>query len=124
VSDCCPVYPDVFVITEFQELLPDELGPVVSDDRVGDPKAGDDVLDKAYHLFVVDFGQGPSLDPLSELIDCDKQVGDSLECFFEGSQEAQTPHGKGSCDEDVWSSWASAWICLTKYWHPLRDLTI
>jgi hypothetical protein len=24
----------------------------------------------------------------------------------------------------VWSSWADAWICLTKYWHPLHDLTI
>jgi hypothetical protein len=24
----------------------------------------------------------------------------------------------------VWSSLAGAWICLAKYWHPLRDLMI
>jgi hypothetical protein len=77
MSDYYPVYPNIFVIVEVQELLPSELGPVVIDDRVGDPKAEDTVLDKAYHLFETDFGQGPSLDPLSELINHDKQVGKS-----------------------------------------------
>jgi hypothetical protein len=24
----------------------------------------------------------------------------------------------------VWSSWAGAWICLMKNWHPLQDLTM
>jgi hypothetical protein len=75
VSDCCPFYPDVVVITEVEKLLPSELGAIGGDDRVGDPKVEDNVLDKAYHLFGSNFGLGPSLDPLSELVDHDKQVG-------------------------------------------------
>jgi hypothetical protein len=38
VDDHSLVHSDVAVITEIQELLPDELGAVVGDDRVGDPK--------------------------------------------------------------------------------------
>jgi hypothetical protein len=49
--DCGPVYPDVVVVKEAQELLPGELGAIVGDDRVGDPKAEDDISDKAYQLF-------------------------------------------------------------------------
>jgi hypothetical protein len=87
VSDYCPVYTDVVLIVEIQELFPGELDVVVSDDKVGDPKVEDNVLDKAYRLFGVNFGQGPSLDPYSELIDHDKQVGEAPGCFLEGSQE-------------------------------------
>jgi hypothetical protein len=50
VSNCCPVYSDVVVVIEVQELLSGELGFVVGDDSVGDPRAEDNVLDKAYHL--------------------------------------------------------------------------
>jgi hypothetical protein len=77
----------------------DELGPVVSD-RVGDPKAEDDVLEKAYRLFGVDFGQGPSLNTHSEHVDHGKQVYEPLGCCFEGSQEVQAPNSKGPCDGD------------------------
>jgi hypothetical protein len=100
LRDCYPVYLVVVVITEVQELLPGELGPIVSDDRVGNLKEEDDILDKAYHLFGADFGQEPSLNPLSELVDHDKQVGEAPEHFFEGSQEVQAPHDKGPCDGD------------------------
>jgi hypothetical protein len=58
VGDCYPVYPDVVVFTEIQELLPSELGAVVDDDRVGDPKVENNVLDKAYRLFGANFSQG------------------------------------------------------------------
>jgi hypothetical protein len=51
VRDYCPVYSDVVVIKEAQELLPGELGAIVGDDRVGDPKAEDDISGKAYYLF-------------------------------------------------------------------------
>jgi hypothetical protein len=50
------------------------VGAVIGDDRVRDPKVEDDVLDKTYHLFGANFGHGPSLDPLSELVDRDKKV--------------------------------------------------
>jgi hypothetical protein len=100
MSDFCPVYLDIVVVIEVKELLPIELGPVVSDDRVRDPKIEDSVLDKAYHLFGANFGQGPSLDLLSELADRDKQVGGAPGHFFEGSQEVYAPHGKGLHDGD------------------------
>jgi hypothetical protein len=48
VSDCCLVYLDVVVITELQDLVSGKIGVVVGDDRFGDPKAEDNVFDKAY----------------------------------------------------------------------------
>jgi hypothetical protein len=100
VSDRHPVYSDVVVVIEIQELFPNELGAIVDDDRVGDPKAENNVLDKAYHFLGVNFGQGPSLNPFSELVNHDKPVGEAPGCFLEGSQEIQTPHGKRPCDGD------------------------
>jgi hypothetical protein len=38
-----PVHPDVVVLEEVQELSASELGAVVGDDGVQDPKAMDDV---------------------------------------------------------------------------------
>jgi hypothetical protein len=73
---------------------------VVDDDRVGDPKAENNVLDKAYRLLGANFGQDPSLDPFSELVGRDKQVGEAIGCFLEESQEIQAPHSERPCDED------------------------
>jgi hypothetical protein len=100
VGDCCPIYPDIVVITEIQELLTSELGTVVGDDRVGDPEAENNALDKAHCLFGADFSQGPSLDPLSEFVNDDEQVGQAPGRFIEGPQEVQAPHGKRPCDGD------------------------
>jgi hypothetical protein len=47
VSHCYPVYSDVVVVTEVQELLSGELGIVVADDRIRDTEAEDNVSDKA-----------------------------------------------------------------------------
>jgi hypothetical protein len=81
-------------------------------------------MDKAHWLFGTNFSQGPSLDPLSEFVDRDKQVGEAPGHFLEWSQEVQANMAKGHVMEMVWSSWASTWICLAKYWHPLQDLLI
>jgi hypothetical protein len=97
VSDHRPVYQYVIVITE---VLPGELGVVVDDDRVGDPKVEDYVLDKAYRLFGANFGHETSLKSLSELVDRDKQVGEAPRRFFEWSQEVRAPQGKGPCNGD------------------------
>jgi hypothetical protein len=99
-SDYRSVYPDVVVITEIQESFPGELGLVVSDGRVRDPKVENDALDKAYHFLGADLSQGPSLDLFSELVDHDKQVGEAPGCFLEESQEVQAPHSKRPCDGD------------------------
>jgi hypothetical protein len=91
LCDFCSVYPDIVVIAEIQDLLPSELGAIVGDYRVGDPKAEDNVLDKAHCLFGANFSQGPSFDPLSEFVNRDEQVSHTHRCFHEGSQEVQ-PH--------------------------------
>ena len=46
-----PVHPDVVVLAEVQELSASELGAVVGDDGVRDPKAMDDVGEERYRLF-------------------------------------------------------------------------
>jgi hypothetical protein len=46
-----PVHLDVVVLAEVQELFAGELGAVVGDDGVRDPKAMDDVGEERYRLF-------------------------------------------------------------------------
>jgi hypothetical protein len=46
-----PVHTDVVVLAEVQELIASELGAVISDDRVRDPKAMDDVGEECHRLF-------------------------------------------------------------------------
>ena len=51
VSHGGPVYPDVVILAEVQELSAGELGAVVGDDGVRDPKAMDDVGEERHRLF-------------------------------------------------------------------------
>jgi hypothetical protein len=46
-----PVHPDVVILAEVQELYAGELGAVVGDDGVRDPKAMDDVGEERHRLF-------------------------------------------------------------------------
>jgi hypothetical protein len=91
VSNCCPIYSDVVVITKVQELLSGELGVIVGDDSIRDPKAEDNVFGKAYRLFGANFGHELSLNPLSELVGYDKQVDEAPERFFEECNTLVTP---------------------------------
>jgi hypothetical protein len=45
------VHPDVVILAEVQELSVGELGAVVGDDRVRDPKVMDDVGEERHRLF-------------------------------------------------------------------------
>jgi hypothetical protein len=45
------VHPDVVILAEVQELSAGELGAVVGDDEVRDPKAMDDVGEERHRLF-------------------------------------------------------------------------
>jgi hypothetical protein len=85
VDDGGPVHPNVIIIPEIQELLPGELGAIIGDDGVWDPKTENNVLDKIHHLFGVDLYQGSCLNPLSELVDRNMQVGQVIGCFLEWS---------------------------------------
>jgi hypothetical protein len=100
VCDRGPVHPDVVIIIEIQELFPSELSASIVDDGVRDSKTENDVLDEIHYLLGANISQGPRLDPLSQLVDHDKQVGQALERFLEGPQEVQAPQGERSCNGD------------------------
>jgi hypothetical protein len=51
-----PVHTDVVVLVEVQELLASELGAIVGDDGVRDPKAMDDVGEECHRLLGPDAG--------------------------------------------------------------------
>jgi hypothetical protein len=54
-----------------------ELGPIVSDDPVGDPKPVDDYLDKLDYRLFVDLDYRGCFRPLCELVDGDVQIPES-----------------------------------------------
>jgi hypothetical protein len=81
-------------------ISPDELSAIVSDDGIRDPKAENDVLDEIHYLHGANLHQGPCLDPLSKLVDHDKQVGQAPGRLLEGSQEVDAPYGKWPCNGD------------------------
>jgi hypothetical protein len=51
VSYDSPVHLDVVVLAEVQELSASELGAIVGDDGIRDPKAMDDVGEERHRLF-------------------------------------------------------------------------
>jgi hypothetical protein len=77
---------DVIVITKIQEHLSCELSAIIISDRVRDAKTENYVLNEIHSLLGANFSQGLHLDPLSEFIDHDKQVGEAIGCILEGSQ--------------------------------------
>jgi hypothetical protein len=87
MGDCSPVHSDVVVITEIQEPFSYEHGAVVGDDGIGDPEEENNILDKAHSLTRANFSQGHCLDPLCELVNHDKQVGQAFERFLEGAHK-------------------------------------
>jgi hypothetical protein len=50
VRDGCRVHADVVLVAEFQKFPTGELGPVVSDNGVGNPELVDDVGEERYSL--------------------------------------------------------------------------
>jgi hypothetical protein len=69
---------DVVVVAEAQELLPCELGAVICENGVGDPKAMDDVCEERHCLLGPDVGEGLNFDPFGEFVDGDRQVCKAL----------------------------------------------
>jgi hypothetical protein len=47
-----------------------------------------------------------------------------LGTFLKGPRRSKSHMANGHVMGIIWSSWAGAWICLVKYWHPLQDLMI
>jgi hypothetical protein len=60
----------VVVIAELLELPSCELGAIIRDDQVWDPKSVDYVGEELHGLLGFDLGDGPSLNSLGELVNC------------------------------------------------------
>jgi hypothetical protein len=90
----------VVVVAEIQKLFTSELGAIVRDDAVGDPKAMNNVGEEEHSLLGPDAGVRASLDPLREFFDCDEQVGEAASCPSQGSDKVEPPDGKRPCDGD------------------------
>jgi hypothetical protein len=88
------------VVTEIQEPLAGELGAIVRDDVVGNPKAMDDVGDEQHGLLRPDAGDGSGLDPLGKFVNGDEQVGEAPGCFLQGSDQVEPPDGEWPSDGD------------------------
>jgi hypothetical protein len=54
---------------------------LVSDDGVRDPKTENNVLDKICSLLASNLSHEPCLNPLGELVNCNKQVGQATRVF-------------------------------------------
>jgi hypothetical protein len=59
-----------------------------------------DVLQEIHSLLGAKFSHGLCLDPLSEFIEHDEQVGYVPVCLLEGSQDVQTPYGESQGNGD------------------------
>ena len=70
MSDRGLVDPDAVSVTEVYELLSGKVGPVASDDTVGNTEPVDDVEEKFDCLLRADVGDGLGLYPLGEFVDC------------------------------------------------------
>jgi hypothetical protein len=64
-----PIYTDVMVAAEAEELFPCELGVIVGDDLIGDSEAMNDVHEECDRLLGFNIGEGLDLDPLGEFVD-------------------------------------------------------
>jgi hypothetical protein len=86
------------VIAKFQEPFASELGAVVRDDAVGNPKAMDDVGEEQCGLLRSDVSNGTGLDPLGKLVNGDEQVGEAPGCSLQGSDQVEPSNSERPCD--------------------------
>ena len=100
MSDRGPVDPDAVSITKVQELLPDEVSFVVSDDTVRNAEPVDDVEEEFDRLFRADVGDGLGLYPLGKFVDRYEQVSEAARAIFKGSNHVEAPDREWPGDAD------------------------
>jgi hypothetical protein len=93
-----PEHTDVVVVTEIQKLFTGELGAIVYDDAVGNPKAVDDVSKEEHSLLRLDAGDRTGIDPLGKFVNGNEQMGETTGCPFQGSDKVEPPNSKWPCD--------------------------
>jgi hypothetical protein len=78
LPDRRPVNLDLVSVSELQELLACEVGPVVYDDGAGHIEPVDNVKEELDDLLGVGFGDEFHPNPLGELVHRDKQVSETI----------------------------------------------
>jgi hypothetical protein len=91
---------DVVIVIEFEEFLPSKLRTIICDDGVRDSNAVDDVEEKFHGLLRSDRRDRPSLNPLRELVNSDKQMRVAPGCFLEGPDQIEPTDCKQPRDRD------------------------
>jgi hypothetical protein len=76
------------------ECAADELGPVVSNDPVRDPKPTDDGLDKLDCGLLIDLDHRDRFRPLSEFVDGDIEIPVPSDGPRKWSQDVQPPNSE------------------------------
>jgi hypothetical protein len=87
---------DTKILTVSLERTASELGPVVGDDPVRDPKPTDNRLDELDCGLLVDLDHRGCFRPLGELVDGDVQISESSDDPGECTQDVQPPYDKQS----------------------------
>jgi len=90
----------VVPVAELQELSPGEQCAIIGDYGVWHPKSVDDIREEQHCLFGLDPCDGSDLDPLGELVDCDKQVGEAPGRLLQRPDEVKTPDSERPGDGD------------------------
>jgi hypothetical protein len=94
VSNGCIANLDAKILTVSLERVVGELGPIVGDDPVWDPKPTDDGLDELDCGLLVDLDHRGCFQSLGELVDGDVQIPKSSNGPREQTQDVQPPYGK------------------------------
>jgi hypothetical protein len=85
---------DAKILTVSLEHATGELGPVVGDHPVRDPKPADDGLDELDRGLLVDLDHNDCFRPVGELVDDDIQIPDPSDGPMERAQDVQPPYDK------------------------------
>jgi hypothetical protein len=94
MSNGCIADLDANILTVSLKRAVGELGPVVGDDPIEDPKPADDGFDKLDYGLFVDLDHMGHFRPFGELVDGNVQIPESSDGPGERTQDVRLPHDK------------------------------
>jgi hypothetical protein len=94
------------------ECAAGELGPIVSDDPIRDPKPVDDGLDKLDYGLLIDLDHRGRFRPLGEFVDCDIEIPVPSDGPGNGPRMSSPQTVNNHKGGIICSICASVWICL------------
>jgi hypothetical protein len=94
MSNKCIVDLDANILTVSLECIAGELGPIVGNYPIRDPKPADDGLDELDCGLLIDFDHRGCFRAFGELVDDDVQILESSDGPWEHTQDVQPPYAK------------------------------